>query len=366
MNKPKERKSYLLIYEPEESKDDYPIHLMFKKMARCINPPKGKQIIVGHKVKMHLIEDQKHWDQYPFERKMWYYQLSNHLSHLIFNYKHVLGKCIYYYKYTIQYAMENKIRYYYISYNPIKPLKSVQEYYSQFTQQQIMQQQNDASPSYVKLPCIECVSTANNIHKLYIGLTLTDNVIDIHWKKIIFSAIHNWATNGVPKGIHSVETANRWKFFLYYWYVYREKGISTSKLNAESKINAGLRKIPDPFIPDWINKLIKHLKNINFIDPELEINQIGINYYFNKKQKDMVYSYIGPHKEHDKFSVVYSVSIYSDSDGQTFLSFNLKNNKYNGDLKVPLKDCGGCTMQSNLCIYVYMYIYIYMCMDKII
>jgi hypothetical protein len=83
----------------------------------------------------------------------------------------------------------------------------------------------------------------------------------------------------------------------------------------------------------------------------LDINQIGINYYYNSTKQPITSACIAPHKEHEKFSVVYSISVYSDgfdtNDGsQSYLSFNLKSAKSNGDVKVPLNDCSGLLMIS--------------------
>ena len=104
-----------------------------------------------------------------------------------------------------------------------------------------------------------------------------------------------------------------------------------------------------PYVPVWITDLIEHLKNVKFIDREIEINQIGINLYFNENGKSLTYSAINPHYEYEKFTIVYSISIYSNPNRTISISFNLKANKSNGDIKIPLLHCYGYKMQSFVC-----------------
>ena len=341
MSKAKQNKSYLLIFGPPTLA--YRIRLLFTKMAR-VKIAAGKSEIVGNKIKFHLIEKQIDWDNYDIKKRLWFHQLSRHLSELAFKYKYIVGNCFYYYRYVSKYYRINNIKYCHITYDPNKPLKSIQQYYSTFDKSQILQQQNAALPPNFKLTSIDKIGSIDKAHAFYIGLSLTDNVITLYWKNKIFRNVYEWVTGSVPSGIHADPTNNRWKFFLYYWYVYPKKGVSTAEYNRQCKIAGGLRKIDNHFIPDWIHELITFLKNKNFIKSDLEINQIGINYYFNQNEDKSGYSCISPHFEHNKFKYVYSVSIYSDPQKQSFISFNLMKGTHNGDIKIPLRDRGGCTM----------------------
>ena len=258
-----------------------------------------------------------------------------------------MGNCQYYYKYDVKYAYDDHDdkKYCYIDYNPDKWLKSIEQYYSKFNTLEIMKQQNSVSPSYSQLKSVDHVSNINVPHIFYLGIILIEKVIGLYWKNVIFYAINDWVQNGAPHGIHSDGTDNRWKYFLYYWYIYPKKGISTAEVNRQCKIAGGLRKIENPHIPKWILNLIEYLKEKkHFIPSNVEINQIGINYYYNTNNIKSVYSSISPHTEHEKFKHVYSISIYSDSNGETFLSFNLLKGTHNGDIKIPLKDCCGSIM----------------------
>ena len=230
------------------------------------------------------------------------------------------------------------------------------EYYSKLSKNQIIKQQYQASPPYIQelnnKNNNKSVSSIYRRHNFYIGITSQKNVINKEWKNKIYKQIKKWVRNkGGPSGVHSIfaPTANRWKFFIYYWYVYRQKNMSTTEIKKQERTGGGLREIKSKSIPQWIPDLVKYLKTeTKFIEPDFEINQIGINYYFNPNDKDMVYSSIDPHTEHGKFQFVYSISLYSDLNGETFLSFNLKGNTHNGDFKIRLRDCGGIKMISML------------------
>ncbi len=122
--------------------------------------------------------------------------------------------------------------------------------------------------------------------------------------------------------------------------------MTTKQMNKANKTAAGLRFIKDYFIPIWIKELIKYLKDIGFIHQTDDINQIGINMYLNETKRKYSYSSISPHREDEKFSVLYSISIYSNPERVIYISFNLKSNKSNGDVKIPLYHAKGYKMQS--------------------
>lgn len=277
------------------------------------------------------------------------------LGKLIYNHDTfdiILGFHHYYYKYDIQYEQDennNNLFYCFINYVPNKKLASITQYYSSpsYDNNSILCQQNNSSPSQEN---VINVAGINKPHKFWIGFSITKSVINAQWKKIISTEVMKWVKNKscIPDYVHcECDILNRWKFFIYYKYFYRQRGMSTKEIEEAEKIAAGLRVIPTrtgcPTAPKWIEKLIKYLKQIQFIDKSIVINQIGINvYYNNHKTNDIVYSGIDPHKEDNKFSVVYSVSIYSDKySGKVYLSFNLRANHSLGDIKIPLNDCDG-------------------------
>lgn len=327
----------------------YRIYLM---VQRCDivqrNAKENKQKIVGSKAKLSIIESQSAWDNvYNNNNKKVFYKLSFYLSALIFNHHkgYVLGYHHYYYKYKVSYKSEKHLSYFYINYKKNKPLKSITKYYSSFNQIEIRKQQKAASPTYYQH---NKKSRFDNDHLFWIGFTSSKTeLIDNKLAQSIYSNIIGWITNDIPKGIHYEHITNRWKFFIYFRYIYRLKHMSNADIKKQCKIAGGLRLIQNkPYVPSWITDLIQHLKNINFIQKQIEINQIGINLYFNETGKSLAYSSINPHFEHEKFSVVYSISIYSNPNRTVSISFNLKANKSNGDIKIPLLHCYGYKMQS--------------------
>ena len=342
-------KCYILIFRLN---NQYPIYIYLQRMPSYhvdVTRETRKSIISGYKIKLQIIESQKKWNKHLMSDKLWFYQLSYHLGQLFIKNDITLGFAHYCYKYKPKYFIENCIKYYYLEYNPCKPLQSIKQYYKNLSPNQIIKRQKYASPPYIQQLNGRYISSLYDKHNFYVGIISKKKVINTVWKNKIFTEIQKWIKMGPnqPSGVHKIwtATANRWKFFIYYWYVYRQKNQSTKQIQLEEKTGGGLREIKSKSIPQWIPDLVKYLKTeTKFIEPDLEINQIGINYYFNPKGKDMVYSSIDSHTEHGKFKFVYSISLYSDTNGETFLSFNLKNNTYNGDFKIPLPDCGGIKM----------------------
>ena len=316
--------------------------------------------IKGIKFKCQLIQSQLIWDTMTISEQIIYYKLSRYLTNLVIK----SGNCIwnqhYYYQYPINFAKDvvesnNNIYHAFINYSATKPIHSISEYYSNSSKispkihNKLFKYFSDKTGiKYIKSNCNPFTS-----HLFWIGASVHKTVISQEYKKKIYSQIHSWKINGVPPGIHYDKSNEdekkdiRWKFFINYRYKYRiNKHISTTQINKANLKAAGLRNIKNcRSIPKWLTKLIQHLKKIRFIDPNVEINQIGINYYFNNKSKP-IYNSIDPHLEDDKFSVVYSISIYKNPDSPTYLSFGLNLNYSCGDTKIIMNDCDGIKLKS--------------------
>ena len=319
----------------------------------------NEQIVVGNKVKVQIIEFQSNWDKYKFINKLTLYKLSYYISYLIINhveFPRIIGHHHYYYKYKAEFMTDDKYAYYYLNYDPInKPLASVQKYYCSFDKKNILNQWKTASPKILNFQHQD-EDIQNSQHQFWIGFICSRyQAIDELRQKQIYREVNKWIkyindNNGeAPQGIHYEKIRNRWKFFLIYRYVYRLKYMTDKEMKKECKIAAGLRLIQKKIeVPKWIQDLINDLKQQKFIPSHVLINQIGINLYLNenKTKKRVTYSSINPHKENDKFSVVYSISIYSNPSRIIYISFNLKCNKSNGDVKIPLYHGHLYTMQS--------------------
>ena len=354
---------YLLVYPKT---NDHPrIILMVQRNNRQIrNAVTNKTTIIGRKLKMHIILNQINWDNYTSDVRSYFYQMSHYFANMIMNEGIILGEFLYYYKYSSKY-MEDKQQYIYsyIDYIPSKPLPSITKYYLQYNDNEILTQQNAASPPNHK---ISKTFDINTKHKFFTGIILKDEVINIDWQNTIYREIMKLVkkckSNKFPEniGIYFDKIQNRYKFFFKYWYEYRVKGKTTTNIHKSSKIANNLRLCSDTNnigFPLWIKNLIQYLKNTNFISSSIKINQIGINYYFNEKNDGLHYSYIQPHKECDKFTIVYTISIYKNCNNYSFLSFNMKS-KCMGDIKIPLKNRAGQILQSYLFIYLFICLFI--------
>jgi len=331
---------------------------------------KGSKI-KGSKFKFQIIQPQSIWDSTEITEKITHYKISRYLTKFVIK----SGNCIwnqhYYYQYPINYAKDvnnSHISYAYINYCPRKPIESVNKYYSKLSK--VNKHHHNKLFKYFceRIGMIYHESHCNPLtsHLFWIGATVHNNVITKEWKDLMYKKIHSWKTEGVPEGIHcdkgNVKKPKldiRWKFFIGYKYAYRlNKNISTTDINKANLKAGGLRNIENCCeIPQWLKKLIIHLKKIRFIDPNVEINQIGINYYFNNKTKP-IYNSIDPHLEDEKFSVVYSISIYKNPKSPTCLSFGLNLNYSCGDTKIIMNDCDGIKLES-VFIYIFIYIYLY-------
>ena len=320
--------------------------------------------IKGSKFKIQIIQSQLIWDsEITIKQQIIYYKISRYLTNIIMK----SGNCIwnqhYYYQYCINFATDlvnSSISYAYIDYSATKPIESIKKYYSKSSK--INRQNHNKLFKYFS----HKTGISYNIHNcnpsishlFWIGATVHRKVISKQWKNLLFSKIHSWKTNGVPKGVHCDKGSKdekldkRWKFFIMYRYAYRlNKNISSAQINKANLKAGGLRNIKNCCkIPNWLNELIQYLKGIRFINPNVEINQIGINYYFNNKLTP-IYNSIDPHLEDDKFSVVYSISIYKNPDSPTCLSFGLNLNYSCGDTKIVMNDCDGIKLES--CVNVF-------------
>jgi len=329
------------------------------------NKNKGSTKITGSKIKLQIVIKQRDWQKYPPIFKLYFYKLSQFVSHLIMNENHIIGYHHYYYQYECYDAIDTNnehISHYYLNYTPSKPIASIQNFYTEY--------RNNAKMQKYFLYCQQNTTTRNGFdevcdvghnHRFWIGMSAHRNVLNNYWQNKIYSIISGWKNNNrVPNGICVDKCKNRWKFFIFYRYFYRLKNMTTSQINKQSAIAGGLRNIDNMYVPSFITKLIKFLKG-KFIDSNIEINQVGINYYFNHGKMTSIYTGIDPHKEENKFSVVYCISIYSNPSNPTSLSFNLLCNKSCGDAKVLMKHNVGYKLRSFvffLCLYIYIQTYI--------
>ena len=313
--------------------------------------------ITGKKIKIQIIKKHTNWVQYDILKniglKIWHYKLSKFITDYIINQEIIIGSYHYHYKYMIcecQDSTETDIFHLYIDYKSFKPLKSIKEYYCNLSHYEIRKLNQ----------YFNCKTSNNNnnilngdvnqqqqqqqwniCHKFWIGISIHYNLIGKKLKNQIYNEINTWKTK-CPKGIIRHKSRNRDKYFIGYRYFYRTPKMTTSDVNQASAMAGGLRNIENgSFIPKWLNKLIIYLKKIGFINTSDNINQIGINHHYNDHKHKNVYSGIEPHKEHEKFSVVYSLSIYGNSNSPSYLSFNLHSNKSNGDAKILMPDCCG-------------------------
>ena len=344
--------AYLLIFISDH-------HARFNVIFRVCsinnyNMNTRKTKVIGTKCKLYIIIPMHHWITYNDELKSWHYQLSFHLAQLLLTQNtYIVGNEHYYYQYEAQHLVDetNQKKYYYFRYLPEKPLKSVEAYYSKYYlsnthKQNIIKQQNEASPSHIKIT--KCTKKKLFDYRFWLGIVIKENVIDMYWKNEIKTEILQWKKNGKPpEGIVKGETKSyRDKYFVGMSYIYKTDDISWKQLSKEQKIANGLRIIPNVVWPKWLIRLINHLKFVKkFIDPSVNINQIGINCYFNDTDKTAT-SQISAHNEGKKFSVVYDLSIYSNPSNKSAISYGLHMNKSNGDTKIYLNDCSGFEMQS--------------------
>ena len=114
------------------------------------NAATNKQITVGSKVKLHLIQRQTVWNNLKINHRLFFYKLSYHLSKLIIDDPRgiVIGYHHYYYKYgPVQYEehpLNSNVKYCYLDYSATKPLKSIKTYYiSNFKNTEICKEKNE-------------------------------------------------------------------------------------------------------------------------------------------------------------------------------------------------------------------------------
>lgn len=243
----------------------------------------------------------------------------------------------------------SNISYGYINYTNKKCIPSIKEYYKH----KKVSAKDHISLFYffcskTKLKFTKSLYNVKHCHIFWSGISIHQNIISHKWKKKMFEEIDSWKRNGKPPfGIWKDSSKYREKYFINYKYCYRSSNnMSTSEVNKANSIAAGLRNIENAFIPTWIEHLIIYLKDVEFISKTECINQLGINYYYNNTKNKIVYNGIDPHLEYNKFSVVYSVSIYKNPLNPTSLSFNLHSNKSCGDSKILMADCSGMKMHS--------------------
>ena len=383
MNKKKITLSKLLNQNQNLSQNKYPTYLLqyinFKNLpniylllqycpitTRYMTKPNE---ITGKKIKIQIIKNHIHWVKYDILNnlglKIWHYKLSKFITDHVINQEIIVGSYHYHYKYVIckcQDIIDGDIFHLYIDYKSFKPLKSIKEYYCNLSHYEINKlnqyfnykttNNNNNNNNILNGDFNHNYTTTNNdndmkqqqwniSHKLWIGISIHYNLISNNLKNQIYNEINTWKIK-CPTGIVCHKSRNRNKYFIGYRYFYRTPKMTTTDVNQASAMAGGLRNIENgSFIPKWLIKLIIYLKKIGFINNSDNINQIGINHYYNDHKYKNVYSGIDPHKEHDKFSVVYSLSIYGNSNSPSYLSFNLHSNKSNGDAKILMPDCCG-------------------------
>ena len=360
---------YLLQYIDHKEIPNLNLLLQYSPITKRYIDYDTPNEVTGHKIKIQIIKKQEHWKKYETknhpEMQIWYYKLSKFLTDYVINEKEIIiGHFHYHYKYQVKEICDKSdstIHHFYIDYLSSKPLESIKQYYQSesFENIQILHQYfNNRTNLSGDLNCVSNYQWTIS-HKFWIGISIHYELFDVDIKQFIYNKIQNWKQN-CPQGITCDESDNRLKYFIGYRYFYRTKYMTTTDVNRASAIAGGVRNIPNAFIPQWLIKLINYLKKKGFINQNENINQIGINHYYNNAQTKNVYSGIEPHKEAEKFSVVYSVSIYGNTHSPTSLSFNLHSNKSNGDAKILMPDRCGLHLQGFFS-YIYRYMFYTFC-----
>ena len=315
----------------------------------------GKTIRTGTKIKVQLMINDKEWQNSNFKRQLIHYYLSYYIiKQFVYN-EYLIGKMHYYYQYKMQQMADKQycnIKYAYIDYQSNKRIPSIETYYKEFAHSNDHETlfkyfSTKTGTKYISSNC-----NPHSSHIFWTGISIYENVVSTKWKNIMYREVNKWTTNTttLPDCVCRDPSEYRHKYYIFYRYMWRKNNkISTKQLNKQLSIAGGLRPIKMSYNNNlqWIMDLIDHLKNTGFIKKSDKINQIGINHYFNPfTEKKVIYNGIDPHLEYDKFSVVYSISIYGQNTKPSSLSFNLHSNKSCGDCKILMPDKVGLKLDS--------------------
>ncbi len=333
---------FFLVYHLQNIPTTY---MLVRKLNRYTRKD-NKYTPVGKKMNLSIIVQYDiFYKKLSSLERLGYYKFSYHISHLLMKENHILGTCHYYYNYAPKYhAFQSATRacsdlYVYINYHPCKPIKSVAKYISSQSSSDLLVEQNANSPPDRLFHTQFCLDKPS---LLWTGIIIYPNLLNDQYKQILYNHVWDWIDH--QSYGHKQISLNRIKLFLYFYYIFGQDYFTQSTAD---KTACGLRWISNPMIPEWMLELIIYLKKNGFLPPKLEINQIGVNVYWNENEKDLAFSQISPHTEGGKFSCIYSLSIYNKNfDGFASLSFSLKQNYSNGDLKIPLQDCCGLELRS--------------------
>ena len=253
----------------------------------------------GGKITPCILVAEAVWNSMEFKEKCFCFQFSYAFCQRIYALGKIsIGNASYYSKYAVQRQSYGIFDYLYIDYNPAKCLRSVQEYYDKFGYNGVQrQQQRYRCPLYNE----QDIYRPFLAHKLWLGLRQCYNVITAKQKAMIIQHIEQWLIKS-PKGIKEDSAMNRKKWYIYYHYVYNEgSSMNTTELVQATAEDAGLIKIKKRKCPKWVTEIEHHLKKIGVIPLTEEIQQIGINCYYNEHDRDLTWGEIQSHREHDKF-----------------------------------------------------------------
>ncbi len=299
--------------------------------------------ICGQKVTMEIVV------RGPVGCSAWLYSMSYTFARGIMRMGHIIGNQSFYYNYRAKFMAarddpKNPVKHYvYFEYVPAKKVKSIIDYYAEHNNcmKKIRQeQQKDCPPGWrvnysLSLKCP---------HVWWTGVRLQRGVISKDYKMYLFHQVMNMLETG-DSAVQDFEP-NRIKLSLLFYYLYKMKEVTRQKM----KIAEGVRMCPQQKLPVFVQELIQHCHRVQFIPESDVINQITIMIYYHQKKKKshkFVFAGLNPHRnEHKKFAKVYSLSAYSPGwNDHTYISFQLRENYTNGDLRIPIPDCVGIELK---------------------
>ena len=190
-------------------------------------------------------------------------------------------------------------------------------------------------------------------HLMYIVHRMWLNVVNDEISQRILSCYKVWLCEGHSgyheyfPSAHNMQFDNyyRIKSYLFKKYYYNSAMYKSMKNDNQidkntnelvtDNVAAGLRVIPNDFLPEWLEIVKKYLFVITGIDLNY-VDQIGINLYQHKdgssKPKCVSFSSIAGHDEWDKYDKLCSLSLGND----TVLSYDVKGGCVNGSVGLEL------------------------------
>ena len=340
-----QNKTYYLEY----NQSSFPILQIILTKNNKTNRSQRKTIIVGTKIKFEVLIQNDFYLKLEEKEKSFYHQFCRHFTQIIRNEYIEMGHHHHAYcyrtkflpyKYTSSTQLSTIKNHHYIDYTPNHPIVSIQNYYKIFNKRQILQQQQSISPPCISSSILSSSLSPNKKHKIFLGINTSKNLVSNEWKSMVYNGVLDWFANAPKKYGELHESSNRIKSWLWYGYNWNKNGTHRSQLSKALKSCDGLYKLLNQNTPSFVRSALNYIQSTTFIPTTITINQISINLYYNSSSTSIRYVSLDPHKEYKKFKYIGQVSINSD-DIECWLSFNLKSNHHNGDLKVLIEDKSG-------------------------